>query len=138
VSSPDEKKDADKPAGRVRHDSSGRAIWEWAAESGRHAIDSTSRLLKRLDLPGLSLADDAKKQEEELAAAEEEATGNPAVPTFGGPREKDPKGGKQSFNPYDTRAATRRPVQKVATRAASRPAIPAKKPGFFARLFGNR
>lgn len=137
---PDEKKDADKPAGRVRHDSSGRAIWEWAAESGRHAIDSTSRLLKRLDLPGLSLADDAKKQEEEeLAAAEEEATGKPAVPTFGGPRETDPRGSsKHSFNPYDTRAATRRPVQKVAARAAPRPATPAKKRGFFASLFGRK
>jgi hypothetical protein len=47
-------KDGDKKppkVGRVRHDASGRAIWEWAADTGKHAIDSTSRLLKRLDLP---------------------------------------------------------------------------------------
>jgi len=29
----------------VKHDAGGRAIWEWAAETGRNALDSTSRLL---------------------------------------------------------------------------------------------
>ena len=146
---PDDKKDAGKPAGRVRHDSSGRAIWEWAAESGRHAIDSTSRLLKRLDLPGLTLAEDAKKKHEDDAAATAElkAAGKPVVPTFGGPRETDPAGGsKRSFNPYDTRVATRRPAQQTAAKPASKPAAkpgakPAasrQRPGFFARLLGGK
>lgn len=125
----------DPPAGRVRHDSTGRAIWEWAADSGRHALDSTSRLLKRLDLPGLTLADDEKKkQEDETAAA-----GRPAPPTFGGARESDPLvGGKRSFNPYDNRT----PVKKVAPRPAptntTKAAQPPRKPGFFGKLFGGK
>jgi hypothetical protein len=144
VPPPEDQKDAQKPAGRVRHDSSGRAIWEWAAESGRHAIDSTSRLLKRLDMPGLTLADDEKKKQEEEEQVEAQAqaalraAGKPVVPTFGGPRENDPAGSsKRSFNPYDTRVATRRPAQKVASKPAPKPAASAKKPGFFARLFGR-
>ncbi len=138
---PDDENDPEKPAGRVRHDASGRAIWEWAAESGRHAIDSTSRLLKRLDLPGLMLADDAqKKQEEEEQAAAEalKAAGKPVVPTFGGTREADPAGNsKHSFNPYDTRA-TKRSAPKPARKTAAKPAAPVKRPGLFARLFGGK
>jgi hypothetical protein len=141
VPPPEDQNDPEKPAGRVRHDSSGRAIWEWAAESGRHAIDSTSRLLKRLDMPGLMLADDAKKkqEEEEQAAAEAlKAAGKPVVPTFGGAREADPKGNsKHSFNPYDTRVVTKRPAQKAPAKPAPKPAAPVKKPGFFGRLFGK-
>src|SRR5262245_33857430 len=56
-----DKDDPSKPSGRVRHDSGGRAVWEWAVESGKHAIDSTSALLKKLELSGLRLMDDKKK-----------------------------------------------------------------------------
>jgi len=73
VSAPDDDEKAAKPLGRVRHDAGGRAVWEWAVESGRHAIESTSRLLKRLDLPGIGLLDEEqekkKKEEAEDTAA---------------------------------------------------------------------
>ena len=94
--------------GHVRHDPSGRAIWEWAANTGRHALDSTSRLLlKRLEVPGLSVVDDAKKKEADK-------------PTFDGPPAVDPAAGKrQSFNPY---ADTHRPPP----RRPAAPAPPAK------------
>ena len=122
---PDSSQENDKPAGRVRHDSTGRAVWEWAAESGRHALDSTSRLLKRLDLPGLTLDDEVKKQQEK--EAEEKATAALKVAA-----------GKRSFNPYDNRT----PVKKVAATPGKKPAPkmtrPARKRGFFARLFGGR
>ena len=134
-----------KPAGRVRHDSSGRAIWEWAAESGRHAIDSTSALLKRLELPGLALADDEKKKQEKekvARAAEREAEPRQAVPTFGGPREEDPAGRtRRSFNPYDTRVPVKHVDPKPAAKPAARitqPAKAKKKPGFLARFFGRK
>src|SRR5690606_27581318 len=55
----DDPDSSDKPrSGRVRHDSGGRAIWEWAIDSGKHAVDSTSRLLKRLELTGITLMGD--------------------------------------------------------------------------------
>lgn len=39
--------------GTLRHDQGGRAVWEWAIDSSRQALDSTSRLLKKLDLGAL-------------------------------------------------------------------------------------
>ena len=80
MSAPENPKDKPSPAGRVKHDAGGRAIWEWAAETGRNALDSTSRLLKRLDLPGLSIVDDEKEKkqaEEEAQRTEREAGFNP-------------------------------------------------------------
>jgi hypothetical protein len=125
VSEPDSPQEKDKPAGRVRHDSTGRAIWEWAAESGRHAVDSTSRLLKRLDLPGLTLDDEEKKKQEK--EAEDKAAAALKVAA-----------GKRSFNPYDNRT----PVKKVAAAPGQKPVPrvtqPEIKRGFFARLFGGR
>jgi len=148
----------------VKHDAGGRAIWEWAAETGRNALDSTSRLLKRLDLPGLSLVDDEKekkKAEEKAQRAEREAGFNPygevdprpgtrpsgqgtparQVPTFGGKAEKDPlANSRQSFNPYDkTRPARGAPAAKKPTPPRiTQPAKPAEKPGLFGRLFGKK
>ncbi len=135
-------KDPDNPAsppqraGRVRHEAGGRAVWEWAADTGRHALESTSRLLKRLELPGLELEDEAKKRERESAP--------PQPPTFGGPRASDPmSGNRKSFDPYDNRAPARRssPAARPSVKPAGRPpaaAKPQKKPGLFARLFGRR
>jgi hypothetical protein len=135
--------------GRVRHDSSGRAIWEWATETGKHAMDSTSRLLKRLDIPGLSIAEDPKDVKEKDAA-------------FGGPVESDPlKGNRGSFNPYEGRSPPKiqapPPLAKGAPKPPARPASPAArpapplralskeeqeaedpKPGLLGRLFGRK
>ena len=44
--------------GAVQHDARGNAVWQWALESGRQAIESTSQLLRRLEVPGLKLEDD--------------------------------------------------------------------------------
>jgi hypothetical protein len=135
MDSPKDSRKDTQPAGRVKHDASGRAIWEWAAETGRHALDSTSRLLKRLDLPGLKLADEAKPQEEESAAPSQSAQDGKAVPTFGGQREQDPLAhSRKSFNPYDNRT----PIKRAPPRTAAPPRItqpPAPKPGLLARIF---
>jgi hypothetical protein len=141
---PDDKKN---PAGRVKHDAGGRAIWEWAVDTGRHALDSTSRLLKRLELPGLNLLDEEqekKKKAEEEDRAAREAGSNPYdndVPTFGGPRETDPMAGsRRNFNPYDNRAPAKRSVQKPAAKptGAASPAQAKDRPGLLSRLFGKK
>jgi hypothetical protein len=123
-------------AGRVRHDARGRAIWDWATETGKHALESTSRLLKRLEMPGLSLADDQKDKKK----TDKDAG------MFGGPKENDPlKGGRQSFNPYDSRLPPKIQAPPPSSKPAARPPIrpsPApkaeSKPGLLGRIFGSK
>jgi hypothetical protein len=155
VSAPDDESTSEpKRSGRVRHDAGGRAIWEWAVDSGRHAIDSTSRLLKKLDLTSLSLLDDdhhKKLKEAEAKAIQEQAE---AADKAGG-QSKRPRSAKElrihetqakshSFNPYDSHTPTGRgvtapPRQKAPARPRiTQPVRPSRKPGFFARLFGRR
>jgi len=45
-------------SGRVRHDERGNAVWDIAVATGVFALESTSRLLKRLDAPELRIEDD--------------------------------------------------------------------------------
>jgi hypothetical protein len=132
----------------VRHDSRGNAVWQWAVDTGKHAIDSTSRLLKRLEVPGLSLEDDA-------APGEKSRMGK-NIPTGGSGGAGGGKGGEASaeaapaaraakpertsgYDPYGTRAGAKAP----AARPAARPAAPVRKPAatpparpsFWRRLF---
>ena len=137
MSAPEEDETGARPSGRVRHDAGGRAVWEWAVDSGRHAIESTSRLLKRLDLSGIGLLDEEqekKKQEEAARQAARETGGNP----YG---EADPlAGGRRSFNPYDKGAPPKRGSSRPPSRPVPRitqPVRPVKKPGFLARLLGR-
>ena len=51
---------AGRPAdrsGRIVHDERGNAIWHWVKDTARIAIDSTSRLLRRLEVPELKIED---------------------------------------------------------------------------------
>jgi hypothetical protein len=61
------KSDDSKPeskAGRVIHDARGNAVWDWVAETGRILIGNTSRLLRKLDVPELSMEDEVPKQDD--------------------------------------------------------------------------
>jgi hypothetical protein len=52
---------APRPApatGRIVHDERGTAVWDWLRDAGRAAIESTSRLLRKLELPELKVQDE--------------------------------------------------------------------------------
>jgi hypothetical protein len=48
---------AGNSAGRIVHDERGNAVWDWLKDTARIAIDSTSRLLRKLEVPDLKIED---------------------------------------------------------------------------------
>jgi hypothetical protein len=50
-----ERPSADRGAGRIVHDERGNAVWNWVKETGRICVDSTSALLKKLDISDLKI-----------------------------------------------------------------------------------
>jgi hypothetical protein len=75
------------PSGRVRHDERGNAIWDWLKDTGRNALEATSRLLKKLEAPHLDV-EDTKDQELRLES------------------DRDPGGG---YDPYNQSSKSRKP-----------------------------
>lgn len=85
---------AGKPApegsgGRVVHDARGNAVWQWAKDAARVCIESTSMLLKKLEVPELKV-EDHKEDSNELRLEED----------------VDKGGG---YDPYGTRVGSRKP-----------------------------
>jgi len=73
---------AAKPAGQIRFDDRGNAIWEWALKTGEFAKDTATARLQKLDNPSLSLAEDAPTPVESARA--------------------NPLGTVKGYNPYDS------------------------------------
>jgi len=123
------KKSRDDKPGAVQHDTRGNAVWQWAVDTGRHALDSTSALLRKLDLPGLSI-------EGEKPAKRDAEKGAPEV-------EPEERAG---YDPYGRSTPKGRPQRPVpgARPAGARPvSLPGPKPGsrrssWWRRLLGRR
>lgn len=45
----------DRPAGRVRHDERGMAVWDWAVASGEFAALSATHMMKKLSIDDLKI-----------------------------------------------------------------------------------
>jgi hypothetical protein len=97
-------------AGRVVHDERGNAVWNWAKDAGRSALDSTSALLKKLNIADLKI----EGQADEMPPAKAPAEKLSAKPNVA----RDPGGG---YDPYD---------RKVAAKKPTAPAGPVGRPQF--------
>ncbi|HTP40642.1 MAG TPA: hypothetical protein VMI92_13840 [Steroidobacteraceae bacterium] len=127
MSDTDPKDKPGRPPGGVRHDGRGNAVWQWAAESGRHLMDSTSRLLKRLEVPGLSVEGDEPEQPKQRKASgynPYETTQGAANPRGAGPR-PPASGAAGRQPPAQPPAAAKQPA---AGQAPARSLPPAVKP----------
>jgi hypothetical protein len=71
-----------KRSGRVQFDERGNAIWEWAVKTGSFAREVSSERMRRLENPGLSLAEDAPTPFNKVKA--------------------NPQGTVKGYNPYDS------------------------------------
>ncbi len=52
-----------RQTGKVVHDERGNALWDWLKQTGRNAIESTTRMLRKLEAPELKVE---QTHEEEL------------------------------------------------------------------------
>jgi len=68
------KPDKIKPlGGGVKHDARGNAVWQWLKNTSRIAIESTSRLLRKLEAPELKV--EGRKDEELRIESDRDAGG---------------------------------------------------------------
>jgi hypothetical protein len=79
-------------AGRIVHDERGNAIWSWIKETSRAAIESTSHLLKKLEVPELKM-EDTQNNELKLESDRDEGGGyNPYGGSTSGGKAASPRG----------------------------------------------
>jgi hypothetical protein len=116
----------------VRHDARGNAVWQWAVDTGKHMLDSTSALLRRLEVPGLRV--EGEETSKKAAGAK---SGSP-------PLEIQEPGADAGYDPYG-RSAMSRPARPVATtpKPMSRlsppgPARGSRPSSWWRRLIGRR
>jgi hypothetical protein len=104
------------PAGRVRHDERGMAVWDWAAASGEVAALSATNLMQKLDISALSI----EQTQRSVKILE--------------PGERDPGGGGDPYNQRTGKAgANTRPGalgggDPYNQRALTRASDPIKRP----------
>jgi hypothetical protein len=116
-------------SGQVRHDDRGNAVWHWATDTARTAMASTSQLLRKLDLTGLSLeSDQPAETDEPKLRSKSKPDGVPSKPVSaalssapgvaGKKRTVDSRSG--GFDPYSTNAgAAKRGARGAAEKVAS-------------------
>lgn len=131
------------PAGRVRHDERGMAVWDWAAASGETAALSATNVMRRLDVSALSIEQTQRSLKAMQPGPTGSAVGGDPYNQHRNRVNEDPfKRGVASGDPYNragggSSSSVRRPAAKPGSPA---PAPPEKKraPSVLDQLLGRK
>ena len=118
------------PAGRVRHDERGMAVWDWAAASGETAALSATNVMRKLDVSELSIEQTQRSLKAMQPPTGAGAGGDP-YNQHRNQVNKDPfKRAVAEGDPYN-RVSTPKstPMHRPAPKAPAPAPAPAKKPG---------
>ncbi len=120
------------PAGRVRHDDRGRAVWDWAVATGEFATLSATNVMRKLETTELSI-EETQRAIKAMQAPTRDAGGGgdpynqhrDDAETYNpyNPHGKAPPGALSGGDPYNTRGTPK------AASSLKRPLPPTKKPG---------
>jgi hypothetical protein len=125
-------------AGGVQHDSRGTAVWQWATETARHAVASTSQLLRRLDVSSLSLEELQDEQPPPKMPKSQAKPSSSPLPTRAAPGSPvAPRSRERGFNPYDAAAVARAAASSAVKKKQPAVAKRARAP-WWRRLFQRR
>lgn len=116
-----------RPAGRVRHDDRGQAVWDWAVASGEFAQLSTTSIVRKLDVGGLAIEQTGNS----LKPPVRESGADPYNQVRGAPGARPARAAMpvDSGDPYNQAGALKPSAVKRPTPAAARPATkPAPQP----------
>ena len=119
-----------EPAGRVRHDERGMAVWDWAAAAGETAALSATNVMRKLEVTGLSIEQtQTSLKAMESPPARDSAGGsdpyNQHRAPVGDPFRRYAASGNDPYNRGNLNThAPQRPAPK-----SSVPAQPVRKPG---------
>ncbi|MFO1400429.1 MAG: hypothetical protein U1F30_04340 [Steroidobacteraceae bacterium] len=126
--------------GAVKHDSRGNAVWQWAVDTGKHALDSTSALLRRLDMPGLTLEGDKPPEKKpDPKEAQLEVEKRQGYDPYGRGRRGGARPPGTAHPPAAPRAPSAPPPsagERPLSPPAPAPEVP--RPSWLGRLFGRR
>lgn len=106
------------PVGRIRHDERGMAVWDMAVASGEFAKLSATNVMRKLSIDDLEIA---QTQRSMKAVVEEKA--------------RDAGGGG---DPYNTRAAAKRPSAPLNRPMPDKPAAKAPAGSVLDQLTGKK
>jgi hypothetical protein len=115
------------PAGRVRHDERGMAVWDWAAAAGDTAQLSATNVMRKLDVSALSIEQTQRELKAMEPAAPKPAGGGDPYnqsrnPASGDPFKRNTAAGSDPYNRTQFQASqSRRPPPAPATKPAAKP-----------------
>lgn len=120
------------PAGRVRHDERGMAVWDWAAASGETAALSATNVMRKLDVSGLSIeqTQSSLKALQPAAGAAAGGGGDPYNQHRNQANDDPLKRAASGGDPYNRVDAPKAaPMHRPAPKAGASAPAPVKKPG---------